>query len=518
MDKTEIQEMKIRAVIGEKTDLPELNGRTSLISLVKGIALKILSTPESIHNYGVTGLDSVITLNTGENFPSAIQNDGTNIYTCISGNPGKLIEFELKTFTKTKTLTFDVGEMNPTSLALHGEYIYIGLGTNPGKIIKVHKESFTKISTLTFAAGESTVESIFPIGLYLYSGLNSGHLIRSDLDTFLEVDAINLGDQIKSITSDGNYIYAALLTTKTISKINIDPFTLNGSLVLGPGEDGPISMIISGEYLYVGLTTPSPPIIAKINLYTFTELSTITLNLVGATNLTTMLANGTYLFAGTLGGFGATIELVDLATFTEVSIMDTGFGVWALHTDETYIYAGMINLPNPGKIARRYLVPTTDRFQRIINIINSNTSTVSTDLTTIDGIVDTLLEQMHTGTYYIYPANAAPASVQSGVGAYTKGNYTEVIPVNTVATTFYIVGMYINLQTAAVDYELDIATGAAGAEVVIATESAMYSSTGRSFDMAFPIPIKVAANTRVAVRCSDAVGSKITLVKIRYKD
>lgn len=133
-------------------------------------------------------------------------------------------------------------------------------------------------------------------------------------------------------------------------------------------------------------------------------------------------------------------------------------------------------------------------------------------------------------TYKAYPAAAAGISrASSGSTAWSPSAYTELVPVNTITSTFYIAGitlMYPN--TAAVDVtqevEIDIATGSAGSEVIIATIPFSYridSAVGHQASIFIPLaePKEVAANTRLSVRVKQSLATtSITFsgIKIMY--
>jgi hypothetical protein len=135
-----------------------------------------------------------------------------------------------------------------------------------------------------------------------------------------------------------------------------------------------------------------------------------------------------------------------------------------------------------------------------------------------------------TATYKAYPAAAAGISrASSGGAAWSTSAYTELVPVSTITSTFYIAGvslMYPN--TAGVDttqeVELDIATGSASSEVVIITIPFCYridSSVGHHAVIWIPItePREVAANTRLSVRVRQSLATtSITFngIKIFY--
>jgi len=123
-----------------------------------------------------------------------------------------------------------------------------------------------------------------------------------------------------------------------------------------------------------------------------------------------------------------------------------------------------------------------------------------------------------TATYKAYPAAAAGISrASSGSTAWSNSAYTELVPVSTISSTFYIAGvtlMYSN--NAAVDVshevELDIATGSAASEVVILTIPFVFridSAVGHQPVIFIPIaePREVAANTRLSVRVRQSLAT-----------
>jgi len=135
-----------------------------------------------------------------------------------------------------------------------------------------------------------------------------------------------------------------------------------------------------------------------------------------------------------------------------------------------------------------------------------------------------------TATYLAYPAAAAGISrASSGGAAWSNSAYTQLVPVNTITSTFNIAGvtlMYSN--NAAVDtsheVELDIATGAASSEVVIMTIPFVFridSAVGHQPVIHIPIaePREVAANTRLSVRVRQSLATtSVTYngIKIMY--
>jgi hypothetical protein len=135
-----------------------------------------------------------------------------------------------------------------------------------------------------------------------------------------------------------------------------------------------------------------------------------------------------------------------------------------------------------------------------------------------------------TATYKAYPAAAAGISrTSSGSTAWSNSGYLQLVPINTITSTFYIAGvtlMYSN--NAAVDtsheVELDIATGASSSEVVILTIPFVFridSAVGHHPVIFLPIaePREVAANTRLSVRVRQSLATTVVTyngIKILY--
>lgn len=137
-----------------------------------------------------------------------------------------------------------------------------------------------------------------------------------------------------------------------------------------------------------------------------------------------------------------------------------------------------------------------------------------------------------TNRYLSYPAAAAGISrASSGGGAWSFSAYTEVVPVNTITSDFYIAGLTWCWHTplAAVDttYEwiIELATGSGGSEVlIIQVPSSVRMDTAVGYVpsnmVIFPEPKYVAANTRISVRVAYSLATTsntLTGVKILYQ-
>ena len=137
---------------------------------------------------------------------------------------------------------------------------------------------------------------------------------------------------------------------------------------------------------------------------------------------------------------------------------------------------------------------------------------------------------MTTAVYKAYPAAAAGISrASSGSTAWSNSAYTELVPVNTITSTFYIAGitlMYSNNPSVDTTHEveIDIATGGSGSESVIITVPFSFridSAVGHQPVIFIPLPEprEVAANTRLSVRVRQSLATTTVTyngIKILY--
>jgi hypothetical protein len=136
-----------------------------------------------------------------------------------------------------------------------------------------------------------------------------------------------------------------------------------------------------------------------------------------------------------------------------------------------------------------------------------------------------------TNRYLAYPAAAAGVSRTSSGSAWGSGSaWTELVPANTITSTFYIAGLtwmwWTPAAAADTTYEivLGLGIGAAGSEV----EKIQIPASMRGDSLAgympsniviLPEPFEVAANTRVAVKLYYGVAASVTVtaIKILYQ-
>jgi len=231
---------------------------------------------------------------------------------------------------------------------LDGTYLYIvGSDLINGKIVRVEVETFTEISTLTLATAEEIYTSdITGDGGYLYIGCYSlaapPRIVRIDIATFTRIDALTIGGINGSRTSNieiyGKYIY----------------FRISSSGILND-------------------------FVCKVDLYTFSVVSILSVTKATYGYLSQIASDGTYLYMTTNLGY---IVIIDLASFVTKQITSSAYGV--LYLVPPFLFIASIAFPTV--ITRRYLLPYSTSFDIQTSVIH---------------------EQTNTGTYYIIPSNAA---------------------------------------------------------------------------------------------------------------
>lgn len=137
-----------------------------------------------------------------------------------------------------------------------------------------------------------------------------------------------------------------------------------------------------------------------------------------------------------------------------------------------------------------------------------------------------------TNRYLSYPAAAAGISrASSGGVAWSFSGYTEIVPVNTITSTYYLAGItwcwHTPIAAADTTYQwiIELATGTAGNEVLIAQiPCSIRADTAVGYVpsnfVTFPEPKQVAANTRISVRVAYSLATTsntLTGIKILYQ-
>ena len=124
--------------------------------------------------------------------------------------------------------------------------------------------------------------------------------------------------------------------------------------------------------------------------------------------------------------------------------------------------------------------------------------------------------------YKTYPTLANGVTLTTDDGNWTDGNYTEVIPSNTITSPFYVHSCILYHGNNTIDYEVDISYGTVGNEIIIGTVPYFSTDANNEIELIFILPIKLPANTRISAktRCEDIVvpaNAHSIDIKIRYR-
>lgn len=121
----------------------------------------------------------------------------------------------------------------------------------------------------------------------------------------------------------------------------------------------------------------------------------------------------------------------------------------------------------------------------------------------------------------VVPASATGVNVTCGVGATmsSKGAYVEVIAASGVTTKYRPMALVINLISGVDEYEIDLATGGAGSEVIVSTHKFAANAANAAVRIELSSIADVAKNVRFAARigCTDSSGRTIKL-SLEYID
>ena len=366
----------IRGVIGEKEDLPTYRQKSSSMSKLKTILLKLIGTPQQIHNFGTFAIDKVLTLNPADPQTYAIYTDGNYLYVGISG---ALIKIDLETYTEVSRITYSgyVGNLTTWSIASDGTSLYVGITEN---LIKININSFTTTEFYHYSAGHLYPIDIVITGGYIYVlvGTNgpTAEIKKIDITTFTVTSTLSMTtDDANDMILEGRYLYV-ITNGAVLEKIDIDTFTIITSLALPATKRGLYS---DGNHVYVGGTN----LLQKIDLLTYASLSTIT----WATGeyITDIISDGSYLY---ISLSGTHLLIVDIATFTIIKNVTSPYNINKMTTDNLFIYMSTLT-GVPGRVYRMYLVPT----------INSDSRQISNINTDVISILDNSTGTVTNGTY-----------------------------------------------------------------------------------------------------------------------
>lgn len=160
-----------------------------------------------------------------------------------------------------------------------------------------------------------------------------------------------------------------------------------------------------------------------------------------------------------------------------------------------------------------------DNFKADVSAL-STAAALTTHDTEVKALVNNIFDRDTIPLYRTYPKLANPVTVATGVAAWAEGSWIEIIPANTIATAFWIVGFYWNCSV----YHsiLELGAGAEGSEIQILNIpktivfSTAHGAVVHSPDF-LPLLVRIPANTRISARTADAhTASSNHEVKVIY--
>jgi hypothetical protein len=111
----------------------------------------------------------------------------------------------------------------------------------------------------------------------------------------------------------------------------------------------------------------------------------------------------------------------------------------------------------------------------------------------------------------VYPSLADGITVTGGSGAWTLGNFSEIISANTITTAFDI--HYVNFENASANdiYEFVLYSGALGEEIEIARiRTYKYATSTGAINVPIQIPVQY-ANSRISAKLASKGGGGDTV-------
>lgn len=202
------------------------------------------------------------------------------------------------------------------------------------------------------------IRSMESDGTYLFVGSGSApaEINKIDLDTYTVVGTITLAageNYAEGMVIIGDYVYVGLDmgagNPAVIKKINKDSFEIEDSLTLSAGNEGIYDLVSEGSYLYAILSTTHGKVV-KINIDTLTEVSTITLA-AHYDICSTAVVYSSYLYIVTTFNDEAVIS-IDLSTFTINKYSDTPVAIG--DTLDMCVHEHYLYIPTTGTNILKY--------------------------------------------------------------------------------------------------------------------------------------------------------------------
>lgn len=135
-------------------------------------------------------------------------------------------------------------------------------------------------------------------------------------------------------------------------------------------------------------------------------------------------------------------------------------------------------------------------------------------LSALKTLIDNIVDKDAAPVKHCYPLAADFVAVAGSATEWAWGSWVEIVPEDTITEDFWVIGIHMALG-ASVDLVCQIGKGASGSESAIMDCPMRYTTMEK--DHPTVIPIKVAANTRIAARTAqDGTGNQSAYVRVIY--
>jgi len=232
-------------------------------------------------------------------------------------------------------LIFKTGEDQAYDICEYQGYLYVVCaGSTPCRIVKIEVATFKEIGSIELLAADGRGVGITAYEGYVYVACTTSpaRVVRINVSTFQRVDALILGvtEEIDWLIGHPIILVQAFLGTPYlyvgltenpgsragVARINLNTFTETLGSPLWTTEDLCHSIVISGQYLYVGAYGTNT--IVRVDLPTFTQVATLAMLPFNLEHSIEIVGNYLYAYGSTLIGVNLVdgIAKVNLATFT----------------------------------------------------------------------------------------------------------------------------------------------------------------------------------------------------------
>lgn len=307
-------------------------------------------------------------LQSGENnlFSSVIDSEGGFAYFGTNSWPCRVVKIKLADFTRFDSLSVPTitgcNLLNSATIDKANGYAYFTIGNiNPGSIIRVRLSDFTIDGILRLSPGQARTLTLDQKNKLLYVGTappsgksNQGRVIKIDLNSFTEIDSINLLSGLQwpdsaMIDPQSKFLLLAVDSQEgpgAITKIDLQTFTVGNTLMFPGQDESPVTGAIdfNGEFAYIGMEKPH---VYKIRVSDLFILKRIYVNSSGfGFRSSSISSSGLFAYFMTSTGCrGAKLFMINLSNFQatgslQITPNNVGIATMSVDPQTNNIYMG----------------------------------------------------------------------------------------------------------------------------------------------------------------------------------